>query len=154
MDAKELLKETLDFYKYKLDHGCTMEDIETAARWAAENINALGTAEDFAKEDVAKMYYTDASGNKKSAPYWTDEQVREVYSAVRDRIPSDYNEWDFYVTLNMMKADNCTMLREWFPEAGADDMEGKLVEMAINWLNDGDNPYGGAKIWRYLNPAK
>ena len=110
--------------------------------------------EDFAKEDVAKMYYTDASGNKKSAPYWTDEQVREVYSAVRDRIPSDYNEWDFYVTLNMMKADNCTMLREWFPEAGADDMEGKLVEMAINWLNDGDNPYGGAKIWRYLNPAK
>ena len=49
MDAKELLKETLDFYKYKLDHGCTMEDIETAARWAAENINALGTAEDFAK---------------------------------------------------------------------------------------------------------
>ena len=62
--------------------------------------------------------------------------------------------WDFYVTLNMMKADNCTMLRDWFPEAGADDMEGKLVEMAINWLNDGDNPYGGAKIWRYLNPAK
>lgn len=49
MDSKELIKETLDFYKYKLDHGCTMEDIEIAARWAAENIGALGTVEDFAK---------------------------------------------------------------------------------------------------------
>ena len=110
--------------------------------------------EEFAKEDVAKMYYEDASGNKRKAPYWTDEQVGEVYSAIRDRIPSEYNIWDFYVTLNMIKSDYCVVLKDWFPEAGPDDMEGKLVELAINWLNDDDNPYGNAKIWRYLNPVK
>lgn len=110
--------------------------------------------EEYAKEDVSKMYYEDADGNKKSAPYWTDEQVREVYSSIRERIPQEYNEWDFYVTLQMVKSDNCNMLRGWFPEASREELDGKLVESAVNWLNDEDNPYGHSKIWRYLNPAR
>lgn len=27
----------------------------------------------------------------------------------------------------------------------------KLVEEAVNYLDDADNPYGTEKIWRYLN---
>lgn len=27
----------------------------------------------------------------------------------------------------------------------------KLVEEAVNYLDDADNPYGDEKIWRYLN---
>lgn len=49
MDGKELIRETLDFYKYKLDHGCSMQDINTAAKWIAENVDAIGSVEDFAK---------------------------------------------------------------------------------------------------------
>lgn len=49
MDEKELIKETLDFFKYKVDNGCTMDDIKVAAQWIAENVGALGTVEDFAK---------------------------------------------------------------------------------------------------------
>lgn len=107
--------------------------------------------EEYAKCDVEKMYYVDKGGSKKFAPYWTVEQVDEVYSAVKDQIPSEYNMWDFYVALQMMKSDNCRLLREWFPDAGEEEHEQKLVELTINWLNDVDNPYGTSKVWKYVN---
>lgn len=106
--------------------------------------------EHFAKEDVAKMYYTDEAGEKHYAPYWTDEQVKAVYDKVKGEIPH-YNMWDFYVTLQMSKADNCPMLKKWFPNATPEEMDKYLVDMAVNWLNDDDNPYGNEKIWGYLN---
>ena len=109
--------------------------------------------EEFAKEDVEKMYYEDESGNKKYAPYWTYEQVRDVYNSVHDRIPEEYNESDFYVALNMMKSDNCRLLHEWFPNASSEEMDQRIIEKTINYLNDPDNPYGNSKIWHYLNPA-
>lgn len=107
--------------------------------------------EEYALQDAAKMYYTDASGNKKYAPYWTPEQIKSVYDSVRSRIPSEYNMWDFYVALNMAKSDNCPMYRKWFPGASAEDMDEHFIDAAINWLDDDDNPYGTEKAWKYLN---
>lgn len=107
--------------------------------------------EHFAKMDVAKMYYTDDAGQKKYAPYWSDEQVKAVYDSVHTLIPDEYNFWDFYVTLQMIKSDYCPLLRKWFPNATPEEMDKKLVELAINWLNDSDNPFGDEKIWKYLN---
>ena len=106
--------------------------------------------EQMAMEDVSHMYYMNEAREKEEAPYWTKEQVASVYNNIRNEIP-DYNMWDFYVTLNMVKSDNCPMLKRWFPEADMDEMTQKLVEMSVNWLKDDDNPFGTEKVWKYLN---
>ena len=78
----------------------------------------------------------------------------KVYDSVKRSIPVEYNFWDFYVTLNMLKSDECQLLHKWFPEATDDEFEIKVVESAINYLNDSDNPYGTEKVWGYLNGGK
>ena len=104
----------------------------------------------FAKEDVKKMYFVDSRGNRHNAPYWTDEEIRSVYDSVRPEIP-DYNNWDFYVALNMIKSDNCALLSRWFPDMTPEERDEKLVEMTVNWLQDEDYIYPDSKIWHYLN---
>ena len=107
---------------------------------------------EYAEEDVAKMYYVDEDGKMVYAPYWTEQQVRAVYDSVKRSIPGEYNFWDFFVTLQMVRADNCELMREWFPDASAEELDGRFVALALNWLNDPDNPYCDSKIWKYLNP--
>lgn len=106
--------------------------------------------EEYALEDVAKMYYKDGNGKEIHAPYWTVQQVKEVYDTVSGKIP-EYTFWDFYVTLQMTKADNCPLVMRWFPNSTPEERDKMLVEMAVNWLADPDYPHQGEKIWRYLN---
>ena len=107
--------------------------------------------EAFAKEAVSKMYYIDENGEKMYAPYWTEQTVREIYEKVKDKI-AGYNFWDFFVALHMTAADNHALLLEWFPEEGMPEREARYVRMAVNWLNDDDNPYGkDKKVWGYIN---
>ena len=108
--------------------------------------------EEYAMEDVASMYFKDRKGSKHYAPYWAVPQVMEIYSNIKSEIPA-YNCWDFFVTLNMMKADNCPLLENWYPDISPEEKNEKLVELAVNWLRDEDNPYGSSKVWCYLNPA-
>ena len=50
MDAKELIRQTLDFYRYKLDHDlCTMEELESLSDMLQNNLKVSGTISDFAK---------------------------------------------------------------------------------------------------------
>lgn len=50
MDAKQLLTEILDYYKYKVDNNlCTMAEIESAAKVLTENMEVYGTIDDLAK---------------------------------------------------------------------------------------------------------
>lgn len=50
MDAKKLINQTLDFYKYKINNNlCTMEELESVAKVLSENLNVIGTVDDFAK---------------------------------------------------------------------------------------------------------
>lgn len=106
--------------------------------------------EEFAKEDVAKMHYKDMAGVTHHAPFFTYEKVSEIYEKIRERIPS-YNMWDFYVTLNMIESDYACLMKNWFPDASEEQKEKYYIELALNWLNDPDNPYGMEKIWKYLN---
>ena len=69
---------------------------------------------DYAMMDTSKMYYRDAEGERHAAPYWEVEDVRAVYDDVKDEIP-DYNFWDFFVTINMVKSNLCSLLEAWFP---------------------------------------
>ena len=106
--------------------------------------------QEFADEDVAKMYYVDDNGEKKYAPYWTHQQIDSLYQGIKSRIPQ-YSSCDFYVTMNMIKADNISLLRKWFPNDNETECAMRVRDMAVVWLEDPDNPYGDEKIWRYLN---
>ena len=49
MDAKQILSEILDYYKYKIDNDlCTMEEIEETSKILQENMAIHGTIEDLA----------------------------------------------------------------------------------------------------------
>lgn len=105
---------------------------------------------DFADAAISKFYYVDLNGVKHEAPYWAESEVKEVYETVKKKIP-DFNFYDFEVTLNMVKSDNCNKLKNWFPEASKEELLEKLVEEAVNYLDDADNPFGTEKVWKYLN---
>ena len=104
----------------------------------------------FADSAISKFYYVDENKVKHQAPYWIEPEVKAIYDTVKSKIPA-YNFYDFEVTLNMVKSDNCNKLKKWFPEATDKEMLDKLVEEAVNYLDDPDNPYGTEKIWKYLN---
>lgn len=105
---------------------------------------------EFADKAISKFYYIDERGNKHQAPYWTEQEVKAVYETVKGKV-AGYNFYDFEVTLNMVKSDNCNKLKKWFPEASKEELLDKLIEETINYLDDEDNPYGSEKIWKYLN---
>ena len=105
---------------------------------------------EFADLVMSKMYYYDDSKTKCYAPYWTESEIMPLYNAVRSRIPA-YNLYDFEVTMNMVKSDNHAKLKKWFPDATDREMLNKIIEEAVNYLDDEDNPYGTEKIWKYLN---
>jgi hypothetical protein len=106
--------------------------------------------EEFAHEDVGKMYYIDRKGARHNAPYWTEPEVYEVYQSVKNDIPG-YNRWDWLVTFEMVASDNWCLINEWFPDIDKQEIAEKVTQMSLNWLKDDDNPYGSEKIWRYLN---
>ena len=114
------------------------------------SVNGGHFNKDFADKANEKFYYVDSNGVKHSAPYWGEPEVRVVYESIKNKIPA-YNFYDFEVTLNMIKSDNCNKLRRWFPEASDSELMNMLVEEAVNYLDDEDNPYGTEKIWKYLN---
>ena len=106
--------------------------------------------EDFAREDIAKMHFTDEDGVKHYAPYWSDAALRSLYEEHKAEIP-DYNCWDWAVTMNMIKSDYCLLLGSWFPDDDDDMRNERIVELALNWLRDEDNPFGQSKAWCYFN---
>lgn len=106
--------------------------------------------EDFAAEDVAKMYHTAKDGTKHYAPYWTMQAVRPIYDSIKGEIPG-YNACDFYVTLNMVASKQWPIVERWFPNATPQERDQRFVELAVNWLKDPDSKSDGHKIWSYLN---
>ena len=106
--------------------------------------------EDFAREDISKMYYVSDDGERHYAPYWPDDALIAIYRENKDKIP-DYNQWDWMVVMNMIKSDNCHMLVEWFPGISEEKLNEKYVQSSLNWLRDEDNPFGRSKAWGYFN---
>lgn len=76
MDAKKILSEILDYYRYKIDNDlCTMEEIEETSRILQENMEIRGTIDDLAKfYDVPESKIRNTI-NRKSF----DKPKRKVY---------------------------------------------------------------------------
>ena len=99
--------------------------------------------EEYAREDIADMYYTDSRGNEHHAPYWTDEQLMDLYDEYKREIP-DYNCWDWAVAVTMVKSTYCHLLNDWFPDADEKEKNEKIAELAVHWLKDEST---SSKIW-------
>lgn len=108
--------------------------------------------EHFADEQVAKLYYV-YDNIKHTGPFIPKDTVLQTYDNVRSRI-KDYNKWDFYVTVQMIYSDNYTLLHKWFQNISDEELKDKVFDLAINWLDDEDNPFGNKKIWCYFNCKK
>jgi hypothetical protein len=57
--------------------------------------------------------------------------------------------WDFAVTIEMIYSDDYCLYNEWWPDASQEVIESKVVDAAINYLNDDDDTEG--KIWKRFN---
>ena len=138
---------TLELLSDKLKQYVPEQEYEDLAKDIYEASQGKHFDETFAKEQISKMYFEEG-GLKHYAPYWND--VTPLYVANKRKLIQPYNKWDFEVALNMIKSDNCPLLKQWFPNADEKELQDKLVELTINWLNDEDNPYGDTKIWSYF----
>lgn len=108
--------------------------------------------EEFAMMDVKDMYYTDESGERHYAPYWSPEQIKPTYEKVKAQIP-DYNMWDWFVLMQMQKSDMYPLLKKWYPNGTPEEMTEKVIELSVNWLKDEDLECT-SKVWRYLDAMK
>ena len=163
MNTKELIKKygegkgeatmwkSVDLISEMLDEKLTPEEMDCLEKKMYALMQGEHYDEYFAKKQVEQMFYTDLQGVKRYAPYWTDDDVKQVYAVYRNKIKSDANFWDFYVALNMTKSDNCILFHSWWPDADVSVMTQKVAEATVNWLNDEDSPQGEARVWRYFN---
>ena len=106
--------------------------------------------EKFAMWQIEQMHFKDKKGMEHHAPHWSKDQYQMAYDSVKPKLRNAaYNMWDFAVTLEMLYSDNICMYREWWPEAEDKVLEGKVVDAAVNYLNDDDDAEG--KIWKRFN---
>jgi hypothetical protein len=76
MDAKQILTEILDYYRYKIDNDlCTMEEIEETSKLLQRNMEIRGTISDFSR------FYGVSEGNVRSTinRKVLDKPIRRVY---------------------------------------------------------------------------
>lgn len=101
----------------------------------------------YADEAICKMYYEDSNGMKHPAPYFSEDEVEEIFEEHKDDV-SDYTIFDLAVTLNMLRSDNARFLNKYAKdEAQAKQM---VVDMAVEYLQDPDAPHPHSKVWCYL----
>lgn len=76
--------------------------------------------------------------------------LKSQSQTILDNIDQHKN-WDYYVTVQMIYSDNYNLIHEWFPNISEDEFNQKIYQLATNWLNDKDNPFGNSKTWCYFN---
>lgn len=136
-------EDTTKILAEKLSQYLTEEECESLAKDIYESTQGKHFDECFAKAQIKKMYYEE-NGIKHYAPYWED--TSSIYQVNKRKLQNNYNRWDFDVTMNMIKSDYYPLLKRWFPDE--QDLLNRIVELAINWLNDED--YEENKIWVYF----
>lgn len=132
-----------------LDHQ-SEEEREEVLRKVYEAMTGGHFNEHFAKEQIAKMVYKDKAGEVKNGPFYDMETIKAIYEQIKDTI-KPYNVWDFAVVMNMVKSDNDALFRKWWSSATEADLQQKVIEMSINWLDDPDYVPMNKKAWNYFN---
>ena len=53
--------------------------------------------------------------------------------------------------IKTLRSNYCPILSEWFPGDSEDMRNERIIRLAVNWLQDADNPFGSTKAWCYFN---
>ena len=104
----------------------------------------------FAEEQISKMMFTDLKGEVKTGPFFSMDTIKAIYDQIKDTI-KPYNVWDFAVTMNMIKSDNEVLFRKWWTSISEADLQQKIIEASVNWLDDPDYTPMNKKAWSYFN---
>lgn len=75
-----------------------------------KELQLLKSQSQIADDQVSKMYY-EKDGSKYTGPFLNKNLVLDKYKEIRGVIP-DYNEWDYYVTVQMIYSDNYNLIHE------------------------------------------
>lgn len=146
--------DVLDIVAHYIDEQNCDDMEQCLIRRIHESVHGKHFDEDCAIRTVAKMFYCKESADTKSkvfGAFVSLEQSNKIYARFKDDLHKDYNQYDFYVTLNMSYADNFNLFHKWFKDVSDEAMLNIVAEYAINWLADDDSPYEGhTKIWSYL----
>lgn len=132
-----------------LDDKLSEDQKNEIAKIVYSHLNDGHFNKEFAEQQTAKMYRLD-NGRKVYGPFISSLDTDKYYSEISDKI-RPYNNWDWYVTVNMIYSDNYNLLNSWFENLSDEDLQNKVYQLAQNWLDDEDNPYGSSKIWKYFN---
>ena len=146
--------EVLDTVVKFIDEKCDETHANCLIKRIHEQLFGKHFDEDCAIHTVEKMFYCKESADTKSkvfGAFVSLDQSNKIYSRFKDDLPKEYNQFDFYVTINMMYADNYNLYSKWFKNPSDEAMLNVVSEAAVNWLADDDSPYEGyTKIWSYL----
>ena len=150
---EQFLCDAIDVFKHLIVNGeCSKQDINNFCDFSQRELDHRGVSGGhfnrmYADEAVKKMYYEDAGGTKHYAPYFTEDEVEEIFEKHKDDV-SDYTIFDLAVTLNMMRSDNARFLHKY----AKDDAQAKqmVIDMAVEYLQDPDAPHPHSKVWHYL----
>lgn len=148
--GEDVMWASVEVISKALEEHLNKEELDTLKKKMYYSMVGGHYDKDFADKQIAQMYYTSEDGMKHYAPYWSEDEVRQVYNEVRGNI-GNYNFYDFEVALNMIKSDNYTLIKRWFPNDTKEDCTRRFIALTVNWLNDADNPYGDEKVWGYFN---
>lgn len=102
----------------------------------------------YAKCEVVMMSHRGEDGREYDGEHWSLEQTNGVMQKYRNKLPSEVNEYDFYVALNAHWHDTvCTAKRHFQTEAEA---EAYIIDEAVAvWFLDSDWS-GTTKVWAYF----
>lgn len=151
MDVKDIIKkygggtETMEVVADVMSEYVPKDVMHKLSKMVYENTQGKHFNEEFAKEQISKMSYEDGR-NKFYGPFYDD--VSAYYQQNKRKLIFPYNKWDFEVAMNLMKSDMYPLLKEWFPNLSKEDLDEKVIELTVNFLNDED--YGDSKIWCYF----
>lgn len=121
----------------------------TFMRRAHELMNGKHFDKHYAKCEVERMSHIGDDGRVYDGEHWSLEQTNAAMSRYRNKLPSEVNEYDFYVALNAHWHDTiCTAKRHFQAEA---DAEAYVIDEAVAvWFADRDWP-GATKVWDYFS---
>lgn len=131
--SEALVSEALEYVKKH-----SPETYDNIVRGVHETVCGKHYSEEFAKEDVAKLHYSDQTGAEHNGPHWTFAEVMSATS--KYDFPKGTTDWDKYVAFNAAYADYNTK----FTDAQILDIGYLSYFKDEDWKSDG-------KIWDYMN---
>lgn len=102
--------------------------------------------EAYAKCEVEKMHHKGTDGVTYKGEHWSLEQTNAVLNGMRSKIPSAYNEWDFYVALNASYHDFCKVAKKHVTEK-ADEL---IIDLSVAFWFEDEDWVGTTKVWDYF----